>query len=128
MEKDVIVSLDHCSMSKTLRHPLCWTLDKVYKCDHVALAFAAGGAPPLSLSSHVWVHQTWIQHDPYVLSSTPYALSSGDACPSLEGKPNHPKAFWAWLQAQALQQESAGGDQEKDGGHDEKRLPFHEED
>ena len=43
-------------------------------CD--VLASAAGGAPPLSLSSHVRVHQTWIQHDPYVLSSKPPAESA----------------------------------------------------
>ena len=54
----------HCSCESCQQH--C--------CD--VLASAAGGAPPLSLSSHVRVHQTWIQHDPHVLSSQPSAIPS----------------------------------------------------
>ena len=46
--------------------------------------------------------------------------------------PNHSQAVVPWTRpqaaAQALQQACAGGDQEKDGGHDEKKLSFHEED
>ena len=72
---DGIVLHGHCLR----KPPLCWTLETAellmwwwwdchqHCCD--VLASAAGGAPPLSLSSHVRVHQTWIQYDPLVLSN-----------------------------------------------------------
>ena len=69
----------HCQLCGTLElgpQSSCTLGEGCHQHCCYVLASAAGGAPPLSLSSNVRVHQTWIQHDPHVLSSTPPALSS----------------------------------------------------